>query len=81
MPDFPNHFYIGQGDYGPKIGIGGGTDFVTALDDAADMLIGIEQLTGENGRIVEVDLDRRTSRDVTATCIALIRNRSKEAAE
>lgn len=42
---FPTHFFIDQADYGDKLGgIGGGTDFATDIEDAADMLGELERM-------------------------------------
>jgi hypothetical protein len=70
-------FYIITSDHGPR-GMGA-SDPCYNLDDAADALGDVEELTGRDARAIYVDLFAETVRNVTKECLAVIAARRKAA--
>lgn len=76
----PTTVFISFCDYGGTIGQSGGTDFVTTLLDAAEMMAEIDKNSDTPTRVFQIDLDVSTNlpesvRDVTDDCIEIIKTR------
>ena len=70
-------FYIITSDHGPR-GMGA-SDPCYNLDDAADALGDVEELTGRDARAIYVDLFAETVRNVTKECLDVIAKRLEAA--